>query len=231
MRAKYLPDISVQETYLISGDDLHHLVHVVRMQVGDELLLLNGKGLQIKTKVIHLTKKEMALSYLSHKQAPRVYRISLSLGMPKKDALDLALKEATELGLENIYLVKSEYSQMRPLEKERLNNLLVSALEQSNAAYLPNVEYAQWETIPWINYSAVYLMDSQRSREEAVWRDTDEKNSMLIVGPEGGFSPIELDYLHGLKGITILSLPTPILRTPTALAVGAGMILRHCWIE
>jgi RsmE family RNA methyltransferase len=67
-------------------------------------------------------------------------------------------------------------------------------------------------------------MDSQSNvRQPTKSNLGDEK--LLIVGPEGGFSPLEIEFLHQMPRIRILNLPTPILRTPTAVAAGAGIIL------
>lgn len=224
MRAHYFPELSKQERYLLTGDALHHLVKVVRIDVGEELLLLNGAGLKIQTKVEAISKRELHLTFLNEEIVTRPYQFSLALGMPKREALELSLKQATELGFKDIFLIRSEYSQMRFPEAERLQNLLVSALEQSNGAYLPKVIEAKWETLPWEEFSHVVMMDSQNKKCEKLNLSSDG-NELLIVGPEGGFSGGEIEFLHQRPNLKIVNLPTPILRTPTALATGTGMML------
>jgi len=224
MRAHWMPELKVQDDYVLVGDSLHHLVHVIRIEVGEELLLLDGKGLAVVTEVITFSKKELKLKYKEAKQAVRKYEISLVLGMPKKEALELSLKQAVELGFKQIFLVKSEYSQMRFIEPERLQSLLVSALEQSNSFFMSEVIDSAWEKIPWRNFSSILLLDSQSTKGTSPpLSDPD----LLIVGPEGGFSPLELNFLRRLENVSSLTLPTPILRTPTAVAVGAGIMLER----
>lgn len=225
MRATYLPDLTSQDTYSLSGDSLHHLVQVVRIEKDEELLLLNGKGLLISTVVTEASKRSLVLKKISEKTVERNFHLDLALGIPKKDALDLCLKEAVELGFRKIYLVRGEYSQTRVPEEERIQNLLISALEQSNSPFLPLVEEADWKTISWNDYGTVLHLDSQRESKSISGKLS--KENLLVVGPEGGFSDKELDLLRALPQSESLHFPTPILRTPTALAAGAGAVLQR----
>ncbi len=227
MRACFQSTLSPMEQYVLRGEILHHLVHVVRLKVGENLLLLNGTGLEIITEVEAISKKELILTHRQEKQHERSYCLDLALGMPKKESLELSLKEATEIGFRNIFLVRSDYSQMRPMEEERLQKLLISALEQSNAPFLPQVSNATWEELPWNSYGDIFLMDSQtKDNRSGIAAKKPEASRLLVVGPEGGFSPNELSWLHAKSDLSILCLPTPILRTSTAVAVGAGILLQ-----
>jgi 16S rRNA (uracil1498-N3)-methyltransferase len=222
MRSLFLSDLIIKDEYIITGQPLHHLVNVVRLEAGEYLLMLNGQGLMIKTKVHVVSKREIRVRRESFEQRTPSERYSLVLGMPKKDALELCLKQATELGFHEIYLVKSDFSQTKFQDEERIFKLIVSALEQSNAPFLPKVFNYSWEQVPTHEFQQVILLDSQTKQEN---KFDPVSNTLLVVGPEGGFSNRELSYLHTLKNVNIVNLPTPILRTPTALAVGAGIIL------
>src|SRR5690606_39103516 len=106
----------------------------------------------------------------------------LALGMPKRDALELCLKEATELGFRKIFLIRSDYSQMKAPEMERMEKLLVSALEQSNAPFLPLIEESRWEDLPFGEYESGLLLDSQTERPETKVEKSGLKSQLLIVG-------------------------------------------------
>lgn len=225
MRAHWQSDLSVQPDYILKDEALHHLVNVVRIEAGDELLLLNGAGLFVETRVERISKRELNLKMIKSYQQERNFTFDLALAMPKREALELCLKEATELGFRNIYLIRSDFSQMRMPEAERMEKLVVSALEQSNAPYLPQISEASWNSIPWANYAEALLMDSQTKIEPTPVHHPATAPRLLIVGPEGGFSPQELTYLHSQEKVKVVNLPTPILRTPTAVATGAGIML------
>lgn len=225
MRASFQKDMVVQDEYQLKGDSAHHLLNVVRVAMGEEILLLNGNGLTVTTVVSLISKKELGLKKLTTSLLKRSYSIDLALGIPKKEALELSLKQAVELGFRKIFLIRSKYSQIRVPDEERLENLLVSAVEQSNSAFMPEVIVSEWDKIPCDNYGQILLMDSKSKANnmESVLR-TDAR--LLIVGPEAGFSNDELTLLHSLPKVSVLNLPTPILRTPTAVATGAGIILK-----
>ncbi|MCM2349617.1 MAG: 16S rRNA (uracil(1498)-N(3))-methyltransferase [Bacteriovoracaceae bacterium] len=225
MRAHWVKDLIEQDSYVLKDQSLHHLVNVVRIEAGEELMLLSGAGLMVVTTVESISKRELKLKFKEKIEDQRSFNFDLALGMPKRDALELCLKQATELGFRNIYLVRSDFSQMRFPEADRVEKLLVSALEQSNAPYLPQVQEADWKSIPWDQYSEAILMDSQ-TKIQAPKKTSDSLSPrLLIIGPEGGFSSGELQFLHSKERVRVVNLPTPILRTPTALAVGAGLMI------
>lgn len=225
MRAVWLPNLTKESDYRLNGEAHHHLINVVRVEMGEEVLLLDGKGLSVKTTIMGVSKREIHLSTVETKEAQRTYEIDLALGIPKREALELCLKEATELGFRKIFLIRSEFSQIKVPEKERLEKVLVSALEQSNAPYLPELKECQWGALPWDEYPGVVLLDSQTPVEPKT--QSKEGPSLMIVGPEGGFSPTELIFFHSRGNLEVLNLPTPILRSPTAVAAGAGVLLQR----
>lgn len=225
MRAAYLADLEIQDSYLLTGDLLHHLVMVTRIEKNEELLLLNGKGLSIRTVVEEASKKTLRLKKLSESISQRDLVYDLAVGIPKKEALELSLKQAVELGFRRIFLVRGQYSQTKIPDRERVDAVLVSALEQSNCSFLPEVVEADWESLPWNDYGTVLLLDSQNEKSESTLKKSSV--NLLVVGPEGGFSPDELRFLRMRPGVESILLPTPILRTPTAVAAGAGLLLQR----
>jgi 16S rRNA (uracil1498-N3)-methyltransferase len=226
MRAHWISGLAVQEIYQLQDEAFHHLVHVVRINRDEELLLLDGKGLSVTAVVDSVTKREVRLRYVSHSMSTLPYHFDLALGMPKRDALDLCLREATELGFRKIHLIKSSFSQTKLPETERVGKLIVAALEQSNCPLLPEVCLSRWDDIFWDDYEEALLLDSQmKAKSENLTVKYGKK--LLIVGPEGGFSCEELVFLHSKKNLRTLKLPTPLLRTPTAVATGAGILIEN----
>jgi 16S rRNA (uracil1498-N3)-methyltransferase len=225
MRAVHLPDLHIQDKYQLQGDPLHHLLSVVRIEAKEKLLLLSGQGLVVETQVESISKKQIELKFLSQKKVERGYQFDLALGMPKREALELCLREATELGLRKVYLVRSDFSQMRFPDEARVKSILASALEQSNAPYLPEVYMTDWKNIQWEEYGEIVLLDS-KAKESSGFLRSSRPEKLLVVGPEGGFSPEEVEFLHALPTAKVVNLPTPILRSPTAVAAGAGLLIQ-----
>lgn len=223
MRAIYIKELTPQEFYHLKGDEAHHLINVIRIELDEEVLLLNGMGLKVKTRLSELSKRELTLSTIDTETVTKTSLMDLALGVPKKEALELSLKQAVELGFDRIYLIRSQYSQTKVPDLDRIESLLISALEQSNNGFMPVVKELSWGDIPFEEYVEVLMMDSQHPSSTKVVSNPGKK--LLIVGPEGGFSPSETSQLHQLKNVRVLRLPTGILRTPTAVATGAGILL------
>jgi 16S rRNA (uracil1498-N3)-methyltransferase len=224
MRAHYLEDLKPQDDFVIKGDKAHHLINVARLTPQEEVLLLNGKGLMIWTRVEQVSKREIILRKYREKNPSAISSRDLILGIPKKEALELSLKQAVELGFRRIYLIRSAHSQIKIPDDDRLKGVLVSALEQSNAPYLPELIPTDWESVPFHTYDQVILLDSQSNSGHAKL-SAGAKVNALVVGPEGGFSSEELNLLHSLSNVAAIKLPCPILRTPTAIATGAGLLM------
>lgn len=222
MRAFYLKDLTQQDVYSLKGDEAHHLINVVRLQVSEELLLLNGQGLMVFTTVEFVSRKELVLKYIRHEERSNSSIIDLALGIPKKEALELSLKQAVELGVGRIFLVRGEYSQIKIPDLERLEALLVSALEQSNSPHLPQLSSSDWENLPFSDYAQINWMNSQPTASLSL--SSTKGRQLLMVGPEGGFSPNEVHQISKLENLQTIYLPTPILRTPTAMSAGVGFL-------
>jgi 16S rRNA (uracil1498-N3)-methyltransferase len=227
MRAVFLSELGEQDVYEIIGDQLHHLLNVIRLEIQEEVMLLDGKGQRILTVAQNISKRSVLLKKMRTESITRKYFIDLALGIPKKDALESCLKQSVELGIRKIFLIRSHYSQTRLPDIERIQGLLTNALEQSNAAYLPELMMTDWEHLPFGDYQACFLLDSQtKDASPRILAPSSMKPSLLVIGPEGGFSTQELSSLYQKEGLVALHLPTPILRTPTAISVGMGMILQ-----
>lgn len=226
MRALYLQEIPSEDKIELKGDELHHLIQVVRVKAGEELLLLNGRGMRVLGRIEAVGKKNLLLQVLKRDLDSKTSPYDLALVVPKKEALELCLKQATELGFGRIYLVRGHYSQIKIPDSDRLMKILISGLEQSNAAYLPEVLEVKLTEINWGEYGRVLWLDSQSSENKNKSHHSIDKN-LLVVGPEAGFSPEEREILSAINNLEQVNLPTPILRSPTAVATGAGLLLER----
>lgn len=225
MRALFHPFQNAKkgESILIEGDSAHHL-NVVRARVGDELLLLDGKGNRVISKIQMIDKKHVGVLVEDVSVDDRKTKITLAVACPKKDAFEDILKMAVELGVDVIQPLSSQFSQFDYVENERTARLLESALIQSNNAFLPTIAKQQ----PLKNYlqslsSPLYFFNSRpvtSSKGNSV-----PDSFHLLIGPEGGFSLEEADLISNYKETIQVHLPTPILRAPTAVSAAIGFIL------
>tara|TARA_R110000868_G_scaffold97619_3_gene268590 strand:+ start:8073 stop:8795 length:723 start_codon:yes stop_codon:yes gene_type:complete len=232
MRAFYLEsdiEAEIGKNVIISGETFNHL-KVVRLKIGEEIILLNGRGDLYKAKLDQMDKKSAIVMITDHTFKPAEAKFDIAIGLVKKDAFDLCLKMAVELGANKIIPLQTQYSQRYDLNFERANRLLIQALEQSNAAWLPQLHevisltsFNQQIVDKSHNYSNIIVMGM---RESLLPSQLPELNSPILgfIGPEGGFSEEEEEMLAKLSGASCVHLPTPILRAPTALAALGGVI-------
>ena len=208
---------------IVSDESAKHL-QVVRIKINDDILVLNGKGLKAFTKVGLISKNHVELSVNLIEEAKVSHEISLAIASPKKDAFEDILKIAIELGVQNIYPLSSEFSQYDYLYSDRIQRILESALIQSNNPFLPII-HPQIELDLFLNQlnCPLYFFNSRPSSSVTSQVTTGPK--IILIGPEGGFSPREEANILAQKGIFSIHLPTPILRAPTAVASSIGYLL------
>jgi 16S rRNA (uracil1498-N3)-methyltransferase len=221
LKAAYLPNGFIENTELtILGDNFHHLVNVLRVRINDELILLDGKGLQGLGLVVQVGKRELVVKIQSTKRTHESTVCDLLLFTPKKDALETMLKSATELGVRKIYLYRGAFSQEKLPDKIRVDALLQSAMEQSNNPWKPEIIHcSELADCPLDQFDQIHLMDIGSHATSSTRADA---KSILVIGPEGGFSDDERKVLKSFKSTHVVSLPTPILRAPTAMMAGLG---------
>lgn len=226
MRALYLPNFPELGQVSINGEAHHHLVNVIRANLGSELLLLDGKGRKANAVIKNISKKDLTLQILNSSIHERKFQLDLALGLPKKEALELCLRQAVEIGFNKIFLVESTYSNLRNISIDRLEKITISALEQSNSPFLPVIENVSWKDIQFEKYIQSILLNSQETgfeEKQLIYGSS----KLLIVGPEGGFDKAEMDLFKNISNLASINLPTGILRTPTAVSVGAGWLLER----
>lgn len=207
------------QSVVISGDQHHHLTKVVRVKVDEKILLLNGMGLKVITKILSIDKKSVKLEVLHSEQIEDKRFINLFLGLPKRDALELSIKMSVELGVKKIFLYESEFSQLKisHLKKDRLHAVVESALIQSNNPYQPEIEFA--EKLEQRAGSNLFLLSPNGTQNYKKVDNTEEL--VFFIGPEGGWSLNEEQEILSF-GAVELQLGDHILRTPTAVAAAMG---------
>lgn len=235
MRAIYDKDAS---SYLLDSEieiqdsNFIHLSKVCRVKESENCLVLNGLGTVLNATVIKLKKDSLFLKIIAKSEIDRNYQIDLLLGVPKKDYFEDCLRVATEIGIRNIIPFKCHYSQPLDLNFERCHRIFESALIQSNNPYLPNIlplcSLEQFN-LKWSSYENVWVAFNDISMEIKATPISKELPQLLIIGPEGGFSSFEVNYFKNISKCRFISLPSPILKSSTAIAAIVGPLIT--WVK
>jgi 16S rRNA (uracil1498-N3)-methyltransferase len=215
----------------------HHL-HVVRQQSGDELVLFNGEGGQVRARLVEIGKRRATAEILVHDavDVELPFRVTLAQGLPEGSKMDWIVEKAVELGVAGMQPLAAQRSVVR-LSGDRADKRLahwqavvVSASEQCGRNRLADVAPVQ-DFNRWLGQPAdgVRILLSPRADASlAQWtKQAPAQDVTLLVGPEGGFTEQEEDAARA-AGALALSMGPRVLRTETA-GLAALAILAAGW--
>lgn len=223
MNLFYVEPKNIRENSLmITGQEAEHIIKVLRYSKGDRVTVTDGQRNCFECRIQSFQKNTVLLDVTNTIKKPNSNTfVCLCLGIIKKrDRLEFAVEKAIELGVSKIVLFKGERSQKQKVRKDRLEKTAVSAMKQSLRFYLPKffVESSLKEAL--LNHaenSTIIVADETKE-------EIDEKYALegnhyfLVVGPEGGFSKKEREYLETHQPV-FYSLGEKRLRTETASIV------------
>ena len=214
----------IQENNCISlkTKDYHHLVNVIRLKTGERVNLFNREQTVFTTEVATISKKEIVFSIIESFQAKSsLIGITVAFGKLKKEAFDLSVKQLVEIGIKEILIFESEYSQNYSLKMERLDKIIISAMEQSNNYIFPQIRECKFIDMLKSNKNIIYFSSNPKNHQKF---DTFYPDSLVIIGPEGGLSlKEESELING--GANTHHLPTKIMRAQTAVSFCSGFVL------
>jgi 16S rRNA (uracil1498-N3)-methyltransferase len=235
---------ATNQLFSIDDEDRHHIVHVMRMQPGDELICVGPDGQSAICQIAEITDELVVAKVVQWNEDVSELPISVTIasGLPKGDKLEWIIQKGTELGAAEFLPFSAARSVVKWDEKkavkkiDRWQKIAKEAAEQSHRTVLPKVlnplsfkELLQQGK--QYDYRLAAFEDESRSGETAVFSKTlaemKKGDSLLIVfGPEGGLSAEEV---HALKAndFTLCGLGPRILRTETAPLYTLSAISYH----
>jgi 16S rRNA (uracil1498-N3)-methyltransferase len=224
-----------QAEIVLDEDNSRHIIQVLRMQPGEPLQLTDGKGALLTALVLDAHKKKCRVRIQTTTLVPpRERKIAIAIS-PVKNAsrFEWFLEKSTEIGVSEIIPLLCERTERQHLRHDRLHNILVSALLQSQQAWLPVLHppapFAQLITEPSYDHRLIaHLLEAPRPTEAlADWRTravpAPAQTTLILIGPEGDFSADEVTT--ALKnGFVPVTLGENRLRTETAGVVAATLL-------
>ncbi len=219
----------------LEAEASHHLLKVLRMDVGRPLVLFNGDGNQYSGAISRTTKKTAIVLIQKQEHKPNVspIDIELAISLSKGDRFDWVLQKATELGITKISPLITERSEVKlsgeRLEKKMANwkKIIISACEQCQRNVIPLLnDVHPLQSFVEHNQSSVKLVLHHRS-QDSLYNLKPEHSATLLIGPEGGLSDTEIQAAE-TKGFMPLKLGDRVLRTETA-PIAALSIMQYLW--
>lgn len=213
------PDALAGERFPIPASIERQVRGVLRLADGDLLVLLPGDGTQA---LCRLDGADCVVEERSAVASEPRHRLTVVQALLKGDALEEVVQHATEIGVAAFQLVVTERCVARvisPRKLERLGAIAREAAEQSERGVVPPIS----EPVPLreaLQPGSVLLFE----RHDGSGLSQLEAPQRVIIGPEGGFSPAEVDAAAQAGGI-IASLGPRILRSQTVAVAAAAVIL------
>lgn len=230
-----LGDAAAGSVVTLGGDEGRHAITVARVRVGETLSISDGAGLVVSGPVGSVDGSVLTLSVETATRHPApAPELWLAQALAKGDRDELAVQAATELGVSGVVPWAAERSISRwegakaVKGRERWASIVREATKQSIRPWVPAVEpIAATASLAKLPGLVLVLEPTATARLTEV--ELDAERITLVVGPEGGVSPRELDVL-GAAGAVAVRLGPEVLRTstagPAALAVLNGRLGR-----
>jgi 16S rRNA (uracil1498-N3)-methyltransferase len=222
-------------------NEAHHASRVLRIETGERVAVLDGAGHVIDCEIREVTKRNVILTALKKTYSPPLpCQITLLQAIPKPKAMDYIVQKTTELGAVRIVPLLTDRviahvdERSAPDKAAKLQPLAIEAIKQCGSPWLTKIE----PPVSLENFLArreqfelplvASLQSGSRNPHEFIqrFRDTHKrlpKTACLWIGPEGDFTPSEMELILG-SGALPISLGSLVLRSDTAAIYGLSVM-------
>lgn len=225
----YAPDI--ESTGVLPESDSSHCSRVLRMKEGDKVTVVDGKGHRFRCVIVEAHSKHTALEIIEKSDVPNHWGVNITLAVaPTKlsDRIEWMLEKAVEIGIDRVVLLKCRHSERKVMKIERLEKVMIAAMKQSLKAVLPVIEeMTDFKTfvtsLDPVSQKYFGYCDCSYPRREFVKEFRPMQPVVIMIGPEGDFSPEEVQ-LAVENGFVPVTFGESRLRTETAALYGVAAV-------
>lgn len=223
MKRFYL-DKETSDKLTIEGELYNYMKNVLRLKVGDSFIAFSGDEFDHSCEITKIGK-----GYIEFKFAMRHYNVcnptikmDLFQALAKGEKLELVTQKATEIGATNLYLMHTQNCDVKidTTKPKRLEKITINACQQCGRSSLLNILEPKElpELLPLLSDYDVVLFANISEDSKLIYEVLNKykpfQSVACIVGPEGGFSPEEIELLAGVA--ESVTLGKRVLRTETA---------------
>jgi 16S rRNA (uracil1498-N3)-methyltransferase len=235
MHRFYIDHIDGDKVYLTDSEQLHHLRDVLRLKVDDEVIVFDSKGKEYAGVITKIERKQAELKVTPIKSTRHhKTKLTLACAIPKGSRMDDIIDYLTQLGVERIIpmwtervVVKLDDARAEERHK-RWRKIAQNAARQSQQSRIPLVEpLTRFEDVVLKagNYDLKLIpnLSGERRLIKDVLAESRPKNIIVLIGPEGDFTPEEVALALG-NGFLAVSLGDTVLRVATAAVAVASYL-------
>ena len=219
--------------FVLNEETSKHVVQVLRMQTGEQLLLTDGKGNLFTAEIMEDNRKKCVVKIISIEEKPLAeIRNTIAISLVKNsNRFEWFLEKATELGINTIIPLLCSRTEKQHFKSERMKSILISAMLQSQQTWLPDL----WEPtkigeiIQRTNAEQKFIAHCEEGElKESLTHHllSNPTERIILIGPEGDFTKEEIaEALR--QNFRAVALGNTRLRTETAGVVAATLLCIH----
>jgi 16S rRNA (uracil1498-N3)-methyltransferase len=212
-----------EDFFELNQEEAKHLTKVLRKNIGDKVLVTNGKGQFYHCEIFSIASKTCILKVNKVEQSEKLRDYYLHLVVvPTKniDRTEFLLEKITEIGVDEISLILSKNSERNKINFERVEKIVIAAVKQSLKAEIPKINnLLTFKQFMQINHEEEIKLiahcEDDMDKKEIHSMISKNKNYIVMIGPEGDFNPDEIKAAKS-KGFEAISLGKARLRAETA---------------
>ncbi len=218
----------------LDREQANYLINVLRLGIGAEILLFNGRDGEWRARIVETTKRNCVVEGVRQVRDQTTPSDIWYCFAPLKSArLDYIVQKAVEMGAGRILPVLTRHTQVSRLNLDRLQANVIEAAEQCGVLSMPETEEAirfdRFLERCGLERGLIFCdEDAEITDPVAVLRDLKPGPVAVIIGPEGGFSEEERQMLLARAGTLRLSLGPRILRADTAGVAALALVQAVC---
>jgi len=220
--------------FLLSPELYTQMYRVLRLKLGETVILFNGDGLEYVSNIVSYPKKntvEFSVSEIKPSLIGLKKDLTVFFSLIKKDNIELILQKGTELGVTHFVPVLSARSEKKGINLKRAEKIIIEATEQCGRNTPPTIQDVVnlekiftdlHDTVKYPPPNIIVFEKGHESLNQEIFNKTDVIG--ILIGPEGGWTPEEIAFFETKKA-TFRSLGQTTLRAETAVIVASAFLL------
>jgi 16S rRNA (uracil1498-N3)-methyltransferase len=221
MQIFYVPDIN-GDSCVLDETESRHVIRVLRMARGEKLKIVDGTGNLFEGLITEPDPSacEVKITGVTREFEKRGYRLHMAVSPIKnQERFEWFVEKSVELGIDEITPLTCRNTEKQGIKKERINNIIISAMKQSLKAYRPVLnEPVAFHEFTGFGHAGIKMIahcspGQQRKKISEVYEKG--MDALILIGPEGDFTADEVNFAAG-NGFIPVHLGTSRLRTETA---------------
>jgi len=221
--------LSTASHFILSEETSKHCIQVLRMKIGEQLHVTDGKGNLFTASIREADKRSCSVkieSFIFSQRQNRKTCIAISL-VKNASRFEWFLEKATEIGVTEIIPLLCNRTERQHFRFDRMNHILIAAMLQSQQTWLPELQFptAFQTIIETSQYQNKFIAHCEEEEKQMISQFNIENNVQILIGPEGDFT---LDEINSAiqKSYLPISLGNTRLRTETA-GITAAVLLAN----